>query len=215
MTSNGSENGHIVRGLQFANIMLTINQDQARETAAHVLALTELLVQKGLLAEDEVTTTLDRVREEIAEQPAPKVRLSDLGDKYAPAENIEIDCHNRLHLCQARCCTFAFYLTKQDLDEGVARWDYGNPYWIRQGDDGYCVHADPTTRRCTIWAQRPHVCRRYDCREDKRVWLDYANYIPAPMETPSGMRPVAMAEVVLMASIRENRKAREETGQPA
>lgn len=192
----------VERGLQFANVMLTVTQNQAEETAAHMLALTELLVQKGLIGEEELMTALARNREEMADIPAPRVRLSDMGDKYAEDQNVEIDCAARLHLCQARCCTFAFFLSKQDLDEGVARWDYGNPYWIRQGPDGYCVHSDSATRACTIHAQRPHVCRRYDCRRDQRVWIDFDARIPAPLPDPQGQRPVAMAEVVLQHQIR-------------
>jgi Fe-S-cluster containining protein len=117
-----------------------------------------------------------------------------MGDKYAVDESVEIDCQSRIPLCQARCCTFKFFLSKQDLDEGAASWDYGNPYWIKQGTDGYCVHCDPGSRGCTIHAQRPHVCRKYDCREDKRVWLDFERRIPATMPKPDSIVPVAMAE---------------------
>jgi Fe-S-cluster containining protein len=129
------------------------------------------------------------------------VRLADMGDKYADDQIVEIDCASRIHLCHARCCTFKFFLTKQDLDEGIARWDYGNPYWIRQADDGYCMHSDPQTRACTVWAQRPHTCRKYDCRNDKRVWLDFDKMIPAPMPDVSSNAPVAMAEVALQNSM--------------
>jgi hypothetical protein len=28
------------------------------------------------------------------------------------------------------------------------------------------------------------VCRAYDCRNDARIWIDYAQRIPAPVEEP-------------------------------
>ena len=63
----------------------------------------------------------------------------------------------------------------------MIRWDYGQPYLIRQRkSDGYCVHNDPTTRACTVHAQRPRTCRVYDCRSDKRIWTDFEQRIPAP-----------------------------------
>ena len=105
----------------------------------------------------------------------------DLGpDKYT-VEAASPPCDELLHLCHARCCTLNFALSTADLDEGVIRWDYGQPYLIRQrASDGYCVHNDPSSRHCTVHAYRPRVCRSYDCTTDARIWLDYANRIPAP-----------------------------------
>ena len=181
------------RGLRFAHIMLTVNQSQGREAIAAVAALSELLVRKGVVEEAELDAARDSARDQLAAMPQPRVRLAEMGDKYAAGTAVEIDCASRIPLCQARCCTFAFYLTAQDLDEGVARWDYGNPYWIRQRADGYCVHCDPASRACGIHARRPHVCRTYDCRNDPRVWIDFDRRIPAPMPEPLAPMPIAMA----------------------
>ena len=90
-----------------------------------------------------------------------------------------------------------FYLSKQDLDEGVVRWDYGNPYWIKQGPDGHCTHSDPVTRLCTIHEHRPFICRKFDCRDDKRIWLDFEKKIPAPLGRAPGDDPVGEAEMLL------------------
>lgn len=185
------------RGLHFAHIMLMVNQNQGNRAVASVEALVALLASKGVIQPAELAEPLEHARQQLAEAPAPQVRLAEMGDKYADQQAVEIDCESRLPLCRARCCTLRFFLTKQDLDEGVARWDYGNPYWIRQGADGYCSHSDPGTRRCAIWAKRPHTCRLYDCRNDKRIWIDFAQRIPAPLAQPEPPLPVAMAEVAL------------------
>jgi Fe-S-cluster containining protein len=177
--------------------MNAVNQDQAKETIACVQALTEVLLQNGMVHAEDLEKSLKQARERIATRPMPAVRLANIGDKYADGQTAEIDCASLVHLCNARCCTFKFYLTKQDLDEGIARWDYGNPYWIKQGSDGFCVHSDRSTRACTIHAQRPHVCRAYDCRKDKRVWIDFEQRIPAPMPETSGDAAVAMAELAM------------------
>jgi Fe-S-cluster containining protein len=105
-------------------------------------------------------------------------------DKYAVTPSAP-PCDELLHLCKARCCTFSFPLSTQDLDEGVIRWDYGQPYLIRQREsDGYCVHSDPDRHTCSVHAHRPRVCRLYDCRDDKRIWIDYEHRIPNPGPTP-------------------------------
>lgn len=194
---NQETRAELERGLQFTHIMMMVNQNQSQEAIAVLQALVNVLLRKGLISKDDLTSPMDDARKEIESAPVPRVRLAEMGDKYEETENIEIDCENRIPLCHARCCSFRFFLTKQDLDEGVARWDYGNPYWIKQAADGYCVHSETKTRACTIHPQRPHVCRKYDCRQDPRVWIDFDKRIPAPMPERERDMPVAMAEVQL------------------
>jgi Fe-S-cluster containining protein len=112
---------------------------------------------------------------------ATRVSLDLGGPKYG-TPSPPVPCDELIPICQARCCLFSFSLSTEDLDEGVIRWDYGQPYLIRQrASDGYCVHNDPETRFCTVHQVRPRVCRWYDCRKDPRIWVDYENRIPAPM----------------------------------
>jgi Fe-S-cluster containining protein len=112
-------------------------------------------------------------------QIGTRVSLDMGGSKYGAASP-EVPCNELMPLCQARCCKLSFALSTEDLDEGVIRWDYGQPYLIRQrASDSYCVHNDPETHGCTVHAQRPRVCRRYDCRKDARIWVDYEKRIVA------------------------------------
>jgi hypothetical protein len=189
-----SEEQEAERGLRFAHIMMMVGQSRGNEALAAIMALADILAAKGVISGEEFDDARKRAQEQVADMPQPHIRLASLGDKYADTETAEIDCHNRVHLCHARCCTFNFFLTAQDLDEGAARWDHGNPYWIKRGGDGYCVHCDASSRACTIHAQRPHVCRLYDCRQDKRIWIDFEARIPAPIEAPMGPLPIALAE---------------------
>jgi Fe-S-cluster containining protein len=110
-----------------------------------------------------------------------RVAIDTGPDKYT-VEPSTPPCDELLHLCKARCCTMTFSLSTADLDEGVIRWDYGQPYLIRQRkSDGYCVHCSPKDLHCTVHATRPRVCRQYDCRNDKRIWIDYEQRIPTPV----------------------------------
>jgi len=205
----------VERGLRFTHVMMSVNQDQGNEAVAYVQALADVLVEKGILKHEELEEPLEKARQEVAQVLMPRVRLADMGNKYAEGQAVEIDCFARLPLCHARCCTFKFFLTKQDLDEGVARWDYGNPYWIKQAADGYCIHSDPKTRACTIHGKRPHVCRQFDCRSDKRIWIDFEKRIPASMQPVSGDAPVAMAEVAMQNTMHsEQIDAKKNSQQP-
>jgi Fe-S-cluster containining protein len=168
------------RGLRFAHVMMSINQLEGREGAICARALAELLVSKGVVEQEELEAMMAQVRQQMEAQPTPKVMLARSEDKYNCQDTVIIDCASRVHICKAKCCTFNFYLTDQDLDEGIVKWDYGRPYWIRKRKDGYCVHCEPGTWRCRIHSYRPYVCRTYDCRNDERVWLDFERMIPNP-----------------------------------
>ncbi len=192
----------IERGLRFAHILMEDTQDEAIDLAARIDALAHVLIQKGIISKEELAAPLERAREQARENPRPRVRLHEAQDKYHDEHTADIDCASLIHLCRAHCCAFQFWLSKEDLDEGVARWDYGNPYWIRQEVDGYCTHYDRERHQCAIHAQRPHVCRLYDCRHDKRVWEDFENKIPADWDPTQGNVDVALEELVNWGAIK-------------
>ncbi len=215
------ERAEFERGLRFSHVMMTANRDQGNETMAHIQALGQLLVEKGIISAEEFKARLEKARAEVKALPLPRVYLLESPDKYLESQSVTIDCENRLHLCKARCCTFRFFLTKQDLKEGAAEWDYGNPYWIKQENDGYCTHIDRQTLFCKIHNMRPATCRAYDCRDDKRVWIDFANYIPAPIEAAgypdndpfSGIMPIGSGALLL--KIEEEKKRAQGQGEVA
>jgi Fe-S-cluster containining protein len=141
--------------------------------------LIEVLVGRGALVEGH-RRLLEKVGERTAAAaPAPKVRLRQWVDKYK-VPNADIDCAARLHLCKARCCSFTFELSDQDLDEGVVRWELDQPYLIRHNTDGTCAHLQRDTLGCGVYLQRPAACRSFDCRRDPRIWIDFDQRIPAP-----------------------------------
>lgn len=80
------------------------------------------------------------------------------------------DCGPRLTACRAVCCTYHFALTKEEVAQGVIAHDRARPFFVARHPDGYCVHLDRGRLACTIWAERPLRCRRYDCRDDRDIW---------------------------------------------
>jgi len=203
----------IQEGLRQVHNMLAQAQSDGNKATAYVRALAFLLVDKGIIRTEELEIMMRHVRWQLLQEPKPRIRLGSTRDKYTAAGAVDIDCASLIPICHGRCCTFVFYLTKQDLDEGVVRWDYGNPYWIKQGADGHCTHSDPVTRFCTIHAQRPFVCRKFDCRNDARIWLDFDARLPAPPREAPGDDLPAMAELLLhkeAVDARLNRMDRED-----
>jgi Fe-S-cluster containining protein len=150
-----------------------------------IAILVDILVARGALTESH-----RRLLERAAPGAAPgvRVRLKLHVDKYQ-TPNSDIDCASLIPLCHARCCSFRFELSAQDVEEGTVRWDLQQPYLIKQEKDRYCTHVDRAKGGgCTIYERRPAPCRTYDCREDRRVWLDFEKRIPAPME--EGVKPL-------------------------
>lgn len=107
------------------------------------------------------------------------VRLAMFRDKYQ-VPSADIDCAARIPLCRARCCSMEVTLSAQDVAEGGIPFDITQPYALpRDPATKRCVCMD-AAGACTIYERRPGACRAYDCRHDRRVWIDFDARIPAP-----------------------------------
>lgn len=202
-----------IRGLHMSDLDL---KDTVLKLAAHVVALTDELTRRidGVepvpappntpappptqTVEQTVAATMPHALDQIrASELVAGLRVSiDTGPNKYDTPAADIPCAELIPICGARCCKLTFALTTQDLDEGVIRWDYGQPYLIRQrASDGFCVHNDPDSRGCTVHEFRPRVCRSYDCRKDARIWADYENRVPAlPPREPAVRTPAVQAK---------------------
>lgn len=212
------------RALRRVGLSVETVRDDVMQLAAQVVALTDALTRRldaapadspappappspsaePLDAEVDRHTpaSLEQVRRN-DEGSMARLLLGAAEDKYAATPRGP-DCLALLPVCQARCCGFHFALSTQDLDEGVIRWDYGKPYLVRQRpDDNRCVHSHPTEHRCTVYEHRPRPCRRYDCRDDPRIWADFERRILAGGDAamtgraaPTPGEPVSLADRV-------------------
>lgn len=97
------------------------------------------------------------------------------GDENEGVPDADVDCAARIPRCKAKCCTFIFALTKEEVAAGRIAYNTERPYFIaRDPTDGYCPHMDRATCQCTVWEERPLRCRRYDCSDDPNVWPELA-----------------------------------------
>jgi Fe-S-cluster containining protein len=106
----------------------------------------------------------------------------------------EIDCPSLIHLCKARCCSYPVTLSPQDVQERKLKWELYEPYLLlRDKRTGYCryLRADAG---CSAYEDRPATCRIYDCRGDRRVWLDWEKKIPAPMNEVFAPQVIPLGE---------------------
>ncbi|RMF94467.1 MAG: YkgJ family cysteine cluster protein [Candidatus Schekmanbacteria bacterium] len=173
-------------GLLYTHIRINDNTKKVLESTSFLYALIELLNEKGLLSIEE----LDERKKQVAERLLKKFVDSGIGliyqdpeyDKYNFEHEAKVDCKSRLHICKAICCKIPFALSRQDVYEGIIKWDFGRPYLIAHDADGYCVHLDRKTYLCTVHQHRPVPCRGFDCKDNGKwkVWLDYDRHVINP-----------------------------------
>ncbi|MGB8217849.1 MAG: YkgJ family cysteine cluster protein [Candidatus Methanoperedens sp.] len=169
----------IAEGLLYNHTRINANTVKTLEATSFLYALVELLNEKGLISIDE----LDEKKKQVAERLVKSFIESGIGllyqdpeeDKYTFEHEANVDCLSRLHTCKAMCCKFPFALSKQDVEEGIIRWEFGRPYLIAHDTDGYCVHMDKNTYNCTVREHRPVPCRGFTCENNEKwhVWHDY------------------------------------------
>ena len=134
----------------------------------------------SLIMRGQLPASFRRLSTKIRADRGSTVKLAVLNDKYA-IESPDIDCASRIPLCSARCCRFNVTLSAQDVAERVIPFEIEEPYMLpRDPNTKQCV-CMAAAGACTVYDQRPGACRTYDCREDRRVWLDFEARIPAPM----------------------------------
>lgn len=173
-------------GLIYTHDRANQNTAALEEVAAAVEGLVGLLVERGILTDEEVAEARDRAVEDVRRRfkeagMAVITQEHDGKSKYDFEARDRIDCENRIHLCHAACCRFRVGLSSEDVREGVLAWDTAQPYALAKKANGSCVHLDDGTCACTVYAQRPIPCRGYSCRNDPRIWLDFEARIPHPL----------------------------------
>lgn len=170
-------------GLVYAHDRANANTAEIERAVATIEALVELLVEAGLepeRIEEARARAAERVRRRFVERGMAVVRQDFDVPKREFSGGVEIDCASRVHLCRAACCRLQVGLSGEDVREGILRWDLDNPYALSKGEDGWCVHMDRGSCRCTVYEARPTPCRGFDCRKDTRIWLDFEARIPNP-----------------------------------
>lgn len=168
------------RGHRFLHHAVSTADRRLAEVESYLYGLANLLLARGLISPEELVEAVGQVTPAIAERAWEATGLHRITLREDPPDQpaAPVDCAARLHLCRAACCRLRFALSAPEVESGKVKWDLGQPYFIRQREDGYCTHNDPASGRCTIYADRPGLCRRYSCADDKRIWKDFAQMIP-------------------------------------
>jgi Fe-S-cluster containining protein len=165
------------RGSLFTHTALSETAERVTEAETFLYGLIDVLVANKAIDQDALGRAAAAVRAELdqrGETTSPGVALRV--DTEVPDDTfVPVNCAERMHVCHAVCCRLHFALSAAEIESGTLKWDLGRPYQIRQDATGICVHNDPESHGCTVYADRPSVCRRYSCANDERIWTDFEN----------------------------------------
>lgn len=97
---------------------------------------------------------------------------------YSPdSTTIAASASNLCSRCEAICCRLTVPLMPGDDPPHWLIEDHENgPATMAKGDDGWCIALDRNSMRCTIYEQRPTLCRTYRmggrlCRHERTAWV--------------------------------------------
>jgi Fe-S-cluster containining protein len=166
----------VERGSLYTHTALGVNAQRLSEVESFTYGLIDALVKKGLISTDEIGEATRNVRSELKDGTpdnpgAAVIRLDE--DKTAERAAVQVDCASRLHICKAVCCKLEFALSTAEVEAGNIKWDLGRPYLIRHEADGHCTHYDRGKGCCSVYENRPSVCRDYSCANDERIWKNF------------------------------------------
>lgn len=168
------------RGSLFTHTAVSQNADRIQEAESFVYGLVDALIDKGLLTEAEVAQAAAKVRREIqttGQAIGPAIALRVDGESADEEPFIAVNCAERLAVCKAVCCRLHFALSAEEVEAGIVKWDLGAPYYIRHEAYGCCHHLNAESKGCSVYRDRPNVCRRYSCARDQRIWKDFDNMV--------------------------------------
>jgi Fe-S-cluster containining protein len=166
----------VERGNLFVHTIVSRNADRIHETESFLYGAIDVLIEKGMLTQDEVLRAAAEARremEEKGEKVGPGVALRIQGNSAKQDAFAPVNCSQRLHICKAACCRLHFALTVQEVESGRIKWDLGQPYFIRHDSRGCCTHLECSSGTCRIYADRPGVCKSDSCAGDARIWKDF------------------------------------------
>jgi len=79
-----------------------------------------------------------------------------------------VDCDaGRAMGCATFCCRLIVRLAPGERDPGNP--DANKSCLDKDPATGLCVYLDADSNRCSIWNQRPTLCRTYDCNRDPHL----------------------------------------------
>lgn len=86
--------------------------------------------------------------------------------------------------CDAVCCRLTVVVMPEDnVPRHLVERSPSGLSTMARGEEGWCVAVDPIHMRCTIYEQRPAICRKFAmgsayCRDERSKYRERSYEIP-------------------------------------
>ncbi len=159
----------------FSHTTLSRQAERINEIESFLYGLIDTLNTKGLIEIPSFEQTVKIVRDEtLRKKEHFHVGIGIRVDKQQEEKKVKVvNCGERIPICKAICCKLNFALSVPEIEDGKVKWDLGHPYFIRQKKNGYCSHLDTEKKCCSVYSDRPGICKKYSCADDDRIWKDF------------------------------------------
>jgi Fe-S-cluster containining protein len=103
----------------------------------------------------------------------PCWRVKNIPDSCSESIDPRVQCTT----CEAVCCRLTVVLMPEDhVPAWLVDHDEHGMEILAKGEDGWCAAVDPNTSGCTIYEDRPTICRKYamgspSCRHERHKWF--------------------------------------------
>lgn len=88
--------------------------------------------------------------------------LTSIFDIANGAEHDGIDATVSCGHCDAVCCRLTVILSSEDdIPERMVQHSVNGPDTMARGPDGWCVAMDRELKCCSIYDERPEICRKF------------------------------------------------------
>lgn len=160
----------------FTHSSLSNQAERINEIESFLYGLIDTLIDDGKVKKEKLEEVVQKVRTETIERKEhfhAGIAIRVDGKESTKDDFVPVNCDERMHICKGICCKLNFALSVDEIEGGKSKWDLGQPYYIRQKSTGFCTHLDENKRCCSIYNDRPKVCRKYSCANDKRIWANF------------------------------------------
>lgn len=102
--------------------------------------------------------------------------------------DIDVDSSVSCARCEAVCCRMTVVLMPDDrVPQWLVHRGASGLETLAKGEDGWCAAVDPVTFGCTIYDDRPGICRKFtmggpSCRDERERWSQ-GPALPMPVVT--------------------------------
>ena len=159
----------------FTHRALEKQSKRINEVESFLYGLIDVLILNDSIDPDSFKQEVQKVRNELLEKQEqfhPNIALRV--DSENPAvENNTVNCAERIHICKAVCCKLHFALSANEIELAKVKWELGKPYFNKKNSAGYCTHLHSKKLCCTVYEERPRICKQYSCKNDKRIWKNF------------------------------------------